>query len=339
MSEMKKRATITDVARLAGVSTGTVSRMLNKNGYVSATAMDNIQKAIAELEYVPSAAARGIIHRNSAIVGIAVPQINNPYLSSLVVQMEELLSKQEFSVMICNTGYNSRKMDAFVDDLIMRDAEGLILIGTEIQDSAVLSKLKNYIQLVSIGTKMEGVDSYVHNDYAPVFDITRHLISLGHTQIAYIGHNSNSLQTMSRLEGYLGALRHEKIEATPNYCLGAHPRHDDGYRLMQQLLELDNPPTAVVAVNDFYALGAYCAIHERDLKIGEDVSVTGFDNIDIAHSLTPPLTTVETDSNNIAITAVNLLCDRICEGYKGEPRMVSGSYRVLIRNSVGKCKM
>lgn len=333
MPHQMKRVTIKDVAEKANVAIGTVSRYLNNNGYVSSDAMDRIQRAIKELDFIPSAAARSMINKKSAIIGVTVPEINNPFLADLVVRIEAALSKMNYSIMLCNTQYKSAKVSTFIDDLIMRNAEGLFLVATDVNDPALEKRMKNFLYTVSIGHKLDGFDCIRLTDYSAAYELTRHLIGLNHTKIGFIGFNENAHQTMSRVEGYCAALMDAGLPVRQEFMLQSFAGHRDGYHLAKQLLSLDDKPTAMIAINDFYAMNAYSAISDAGLEVGRDISVVGFDDIFMARFLSPALTTVRCDSEAVVENAIGMLKRHMEKGPKSGPEDVELDSTVIYRQS------
>ncbi len=333
MPNQMKRVTIKDVAERANVAIGTVSRYLNNNGYVSADAMDRIQKAIKDLEFIPSAAARSMINKKSAIIGVTVPEINNPFLADLVVRIESAVSKMNYSVMLCNTQYKSKKIASFIEDLIMRNAEGLFLISTDINDQALLKKMDSFLYTVSIGHKLNAFDCIRLTDYSSAYELTRNLIDLGHKKISFIGFNENAQQTMFRVEGYCAALKDAGLSVRSEFMLQSYAGHKDGYHLAKQLLSQEDKPTAMIAINDFYAMNAYSAITDAGLEVGRDVSVAGFDDIFMARFLSPALTTVRCDSDAVVQNAISMLKSHIEKGAQYSPSDIVLDSTVIYRNS------
>jgi LacI family transcriptional regulator len=315
-----KRITIKDVAVWAGVSVGTVSRYIRNDGYVGTESKKKIASAIHELHFFPSASARGMINRDSGIIGIAVPEINNPFLADLVVKIESGLSRKNYSIMLCNTGYSTQKTEHFINDLIMRHADGIIMIATHISDKNVLEKINMFMRGVIVGQKLPRFDSIIFDDRKSAYDIAEHIIGFGHRRIACIGFHINAPQTVERRDGVIGALRDNCVPVCPGYMMGydgsASPKFEDdsrnaGYLYTRILLGLRNPPSAIIAINDFYAVGAYEAISEKGLKVGEDIAVAGFDDISIAKFMMPPLTTVRCDTQAMASLTVEILMKKI----------------------------
>jgi len=311
MEKHKKRVTIKDVAEHANVSIGTVSRAINDSGYVGKEARKKIVDAIKNLNYIPNTTARSMVNKKSAIVGVAVPEINNPYLAELVVRIEASLSKKNYSIMLCNTQYKYHKIANFVDDLVMRNAEGVIFIATDIIDENILKKLKNYLYTVSIGQHISDFDSIVFDDYKTAYELTEHLINIGHRRIAMIGFNQNASQTMERVRGFRAAMQKHDVNVSPDYLISSEGGENSGYYAAKKLLSLKLPPTAIMAINDFYAVHTYAAITESGKNVGSDISVVGFDDILMARLIHPALTTVRYDTQAIADLSTSILHEKI----------------------------
>lgn len=315
----KKRITIKDVSLESGLSIGTVSRFIRNTGYVSEEAREKIQAAIEKLQYIPNAAARNMVNKKSRIVGIAVPEINNPFLAELMISIEEDLSKMGYSVMLCNTGFDPDKATRFIDDLIMRDAEGIVLAATDIicTDQALIHKINRYMCGISVGQRVPNFDSVNFADRQLGYQMTEYLIRQGHRRIAFIGYNQYASQTIERKEGYVEALNTYHIPVRSEYMAGFDRNFpyvvgkNGGYFCAKKVLKEKEMPTAIVATNDFSAIGAYKAVKEAGLKVGQDISIVGFDNIDIAENVDPPLTTVNCDTKLMADQATKILDQRI----------------------------
>jgi LacI family transcriptional regulator len=327
---VNKRITIKDVAQYAGVSFGTVSRFINQKGYVGAESRSKIEKAIEELHYFPNSTARSMVSRKSNIVGVAVPEINNPFLADLVVKIEECLIREKYSMMLCNTQYKQAKIEPFVDDLIMRGAEGLILVSSNVTNENVINNISRYLTVISVGQHVGNFDCVKFTDYKSAYELTKYMIENGHKRISFIGYHPNASQTMERLNGYKDALKNAGIKVRKEYLVKAQ----GGYKDAQTLLNLSDRPTAMMAVNDFYALNAYSAIEDAGLIVGSDVSVVAFDDISFARQVSPALTTVRCDTQQMANMATYLLFQNINSGKRTSAAEVILPSEVVIRNSV-----
>lgn len=325
-----KRITIREVAKYAGVSIGTVSRFINSSGYVGKEARDKIEEAVKQLNYLPNSAARSMIKRRSNIVGIAVPEINNPFLADLVVRLEDRLAKNNYSMMICNTKFSREKIANFVDDLIMRNAEGLILVSNSVKEKRVIQKMGEYMKTISIGEHVAYFDCIKLTDYEAACSLTQYLIDMGHTKIAFVGFHPNSTQTMERLQGYKDTMQKNGISLVEKYMLKTSSEYDE----TKKLLEEKEPPTAIIDINDFNALKSYDEIERKGLKVGKDISVVGFDDISVARFLSPALTTVTCDTKKMATEAVDRLLNNIKEDSKGSSLEVTLPSEMVVRDSV-----
>jgi DNA-binding LacI/PurR family transcriptional regulator len=238
-----------------------------------------------------------------------------------------------YSIMLCNTQYKSEKVANFIDDLIMRNAEGLFLVATDVNDESMIKRLNNYLYTVSIGHKLNGFDCIRLTDYEAAYELTRHLIEQNHRKIGFIGFNENAHQTVSRVEGYCAALADAGIPVREAYMLQSYAGHRDGYRLAKQLLSLEDKPTAMIAINDFYAMNAYSAISDAGLEVGKDISVAGFDDIFMARFLSPALTTVRCDSDALVESAIGMLKEHMDKKTQNVPHDVELEATVIYRQS------
>lgn len=328
-----KRVTIKDVAIQAGVSIGTVSRQINNKGYVGEEARLKIEKVISELNYLPNTTARSMVMNKSNIVGVVVPEVNNPFLADLVVKIDECLTKENYSMMLCNTQYQQTKLKNFIDDLIMRNADALILVSTNVVDKLIIEKISAYLTVISVGQHVSDFDCVKFTDHKSAYDLTQHMIDNGHKRIAFVGYHPHASQTMERLNGYKDALKNAGIKIRKEYMIKAH----GGYRDAEELLNLQERPTAIMAVNDFYAMNAYAAVENYGLTVGKDISIVGFDDIMFSQIVSPSLTTVRCNTQQMANIAASLLFQNIRSGKKGSEAEIILPSEVIIRNSVQPC--
>jgi LacI family transcriptional regulator len=331
-----EKVTIKDVAIKSGVSTGTVSRYLNNRGYIGAEARINIEKAIKELNYMPNTTARSMVNKKSSIIGIVVPEIQNPFLADLVVKIEDNLSKHNYSIMLCNTLYKEDKLLAFIDDLIMRNAEGLILVSSNISNVEMIEKIDRFLKTVSVGQHVGPFDCIKFDDYKSAYNLTNYLISNGHKNIALIGYHKNASQTLERLNGYKKALEDNSIQVNEDYIISAEIGGNVGYSCTKRLIAMPVPPTAIVAINDYYAINAYLAIEENGMQVGGDISVVGFDDVILASLIRPKLTTVRCNTHNMAEYATEILLRNIKSLTQSTQKEVIMPSEIVIRDSVAQ---
>lgn len=240
--------------------------------------------------------------------------------------------------MLCNTQYKAGKIKNFVEDLIMRNAEGLILVSTDVMDEAVLRKIQMYLYTVAVGQRVADFDCVRLADFKSAYDLTTHLLRIGHRRIACIGYNPNASVTMDRLHGYQGALQDAGIPIREDYLLPTEGSGESGYLCTKKLLSLEEPPTAIVAINDFYALNTYVAITEAGKKVGEDISVVGFDDVMMSRFIYPTLTTVSCDTDTMASMATSMLLDKIATQVAEMQREIVLPSTIALRDSVKVCQ-
>lgn len=310
-SNKDKIITIRDIARMANVSIGTVSRVINNKGYVKEETRRNIEKIIASTGYTPNVNARSMVSKKSSLVGMIVPEINNPFHSEFVVAVERILARENLSILLCNSEYRFEKEAKFINELIQRNAEGLIFVSSDLEDKELAKKVGLHLKAVGVSSKLVNFDCINLTNWQGAFDITEHLISIGHKRIACIGVAEVLKAPKERLEGYMAALNKHNIQVRDEYILGVGGVNNVGYDRTIQLLEMREPPTAIFCITDYYAINAYKAILDKGLRVGEDISVAGFDDIPISKLLNPSLTTVKFDVKTMAELATDLLLKKI----------------------------
>jgi DNA-binding LacI/PurR family transcriptional regulator len=234
--------------------------------------------------------------------------------------------------MICNSLYKYEKIYHFINDLIMRNAEGIILVSTDVPDKAIIRKMGDYLKVISVGQHTGTFDCVKLTDYQSAYALTEYMISAGHKKIAFLGYHPNASQTMERLDGYRQALLDFNITPEKEYILKTR----NGYESTKRLISLPERPSAIITINDFYALGSYLAIEESGLKVGRDIAVAGFDDISVARFLEPALTTVRCSTAEMSKIATDLLFKNIDKGINGEAIEQILPSEVVIRQSVNK---
>ncbi len=292
-----KDPTIDDVARLANTSVATVSRVLNDKGYVSGDARIRVEKAVKELNYQPRVVTRDNVQKNLRHVGILVPDMNNYFYPLELMGIEDELEKKDYSILLCNTYEKVEKEKKYIANLLKKDVDGIILVGSR----STISYNEHIIDLA------EKIPVVMTNDYiigscvySVMIDIVNgaykavsHLIGLGHRNIAIINGNIEYSTFASKQEGYQHALEDEGIKIQNDYIVSEVPYEAGGFAGMKRLLALEKPPTAVFSASDQIAVGGISAIYQAGLRIPEDISLVGFSNIPLSEHLHPSLTTID----------------------------------------------
>jgi LacI family transcriptional regulator len=305
--------TIRDVAEQAGVSATTVSHVINATRRVDAATAARVEAAIAQLGYRPNALARSMRRGRTHTVGVVVPDIANPFFGDLARWLEDALFEAGYSAIICNSDGDHRKEARYLDVLLAKQVDGLLLTAAS-QPSNQLRRL------VDGGPPTIVIDREL--DDLPVSQVMvanhhggwlagQHLIELGHRDVAVIAGPGSLGTSARRLEGFREAYEAAGIGIRPQRIARGDFRAVSGRAAMEQLLGRRRRPTAVFAENDLMALGALSAAHAAGLDIPADLSVVGFDGIAFGADVTPTLTTVVQSSTAVAAAAVELLLERL----------------------------
>lgn len=314
------RPSISDVAREAGVSTTTVSHVLNNTRFVSPTTRRHVVEAIEKLGYLPSSSARSLASNRSRIVGVIFSELINPFYASVYKGLEDTLSAADFDIILANTGEEPERQDAVLQTLFARNVDGLVLAPTG-DHSKMLDKLiEDKTPVVSFDRRAPEHDlPYVGiNNEAAAYEAVCHLIQDGHRRIGLISGLEKIHNSMERQEGYLRALRENGLDA--DKCLIHHgdSQQRSGYEGAHSLFSCSHPPTALFVTNNLMTLGALHAFRERGLQCPDDVGLIGFDDHDWADIFTPPLTTVRQPTYELGKAAAQLLVRLIEEGADNE---------------------
>ena len=311
----KKAITIKDIAQQCSVSTGTVSRVINRSGAVSETARKKVEEAINRTGFQPSSAARSMVNKKSEIIGIIVPEVKNPFLAHLVELLEIAFASNGLSIMLCNTGYQYDNIQRFTDNLVRRNAEGVIFVASDLRDEERIMRIRQKLNVVLISSSFGDFDNVNTTDWQSAFEMTEYLISMGHTRIACMGYHEYSIPTIRRFQGYCDAMKKHGLGIDEQMLMPSDSVsggiQNRGYILAKKLLDLSKRPTAIFAINDYYAVNVYLAVKEAGLTIGRDISVVGFDDVDISQLVDPPLTTVRYSIDTLAGLAVDIMMRKI----------------------------
>lgn len=328
-------ARIRDVADRAGVSVATVSRVLNNNDRVRPHLRERVLKAIAGLNYEPSGIARSMRSQSVPLIGLIISDIQNPFFTALVRAVEDIALENQYRLILCNSDEDPRKEQLYTQVLITERVAGAIIVPTGHESRETLLNLR--IPFVLIDRKVSGVvaDTVVLDNIAGAYEATRHLIGLGHQRIGLVGASLDVSFGYERQRGYEQALHDHGIpieESLIVICAG-NSKASEGYRAASELLDRVPRPTALFAVNNLRTLGALSAIRERGLRIPQDISVIGFDDMPWLSLLEPPLTVVRQPTYEIGAEAARLLFRRLNAKCEEPAQIVVMQPEFVIRGS------
>ncbi|RON85015.1 LacI family DNA-binding transcriptional regulator [Pseudomonas fluorescens] len=326
-------ATIKDVAALAGISYTTVSHVVNNTRPVSQEVRLKVEAAIKSLDYVPSAVARSLKAKTTATIGLLVPNSLNPYFAELARGIEDYCERNGYCVILCNSDDNPDKQRSYLRVLLEKRIDGLIVASAG-GDSGLAQGLAGVkTPMVIVDRGLEGVDAdlvRIDHEYG-AYLATRHLLELGHRDIATIGGPVSTSVAQMRLAGYCRALKEAGVEVRQERMLESDFTSTGGYNAAAILLE-HNPPSAIFAGNDMIGIGVLRAAAERNVRVPSELSVIGFDDIQMSRYVYPALTTVGQSILQLGEMAAEVLLRRIATPSLGtDQRIVTPS--IVLRES------
>ena len=334
-------STISDVAQRAGVSTMTISRVINNSGYVRATTRQRVERAIEELSYVPNVLARQLRSKRTKTLALIVSDIMNPFFTTIARGVEDVAAPRGFSVMYCNTDESAAKEAQYLRVLIERQVDGVLLVPTRGTGASFRTLRAHQMPVVVLDRRVTDrrVDSVRCDSEAGAHALTRHLVSLGHRRIAVLTGRRTISTSVDRVAGCRRALEESGLELDHDlvryglYNVGSL-NQADGYKMAREVLASASPrPTAIFAANNFIASGAIRALREAGLRVPEDMSVVAFDDLPAEWGIDPYLTVAAQPAYEMGRRATELLLDRIAGDPDAAGQAVVFPFELIIRRS------
>ncbi len=336
---IRKRVNHKDVALHAGVSVATVSYVINDGPRaVSSEARTRVEAAIAELGYYPNEVARSLRRQQSSTIGAIVPRLTNPVYAEIIRDLENVCSAEGYLVLLCNTERQPERERKFVQMLRAKQVDGVVITPHAEPEKLIAPLLQAHIPVVVLEHDLKGVHCIGIDELRGGLLATEHLIGLGHRRIGLLKHKPTSALSTRRSEGYAKALKQAGIKPERTLIIECDGTHEAGDHAMRRLLNLRDPPTAVVAHNDVLALGALHAIRTAGLRVPEDISVVGYDDIASAAYLEPPLTTVHSPKTQMGVLAAQTLMRLIRDAEPPKPVTVTLPVELIVRQSTAAPK-
>ncbi len=308
--------TMKDVARLAGVSTSTVSHVINNNRFVSEAVREKIEQAIRELNYAPSALARSLKINQTHTIGMLLTASSNPFYAEVVRGVENSCYERGYSLILCNTAGDEERMNRSLETLLQKRVDGLLLMCTEshLPSAEILNRYPSIPVVMMDWAPFEGRSDIIQDNALLGGEMaTQHLIDRGYTRIACISGPLDKTPARLRLEGYQKAIANSGLAIPPGYVVNGDFEFHGGYHAMNQLLSLSPLPQAVFTGNDAMALGVYHALYQAGLRIPQDIAVMGYDDIELARYMTPPLSTIHQPKDALGELAIDTLIHRLAD--------------------------
>ena len=318
---------IRDVARRAKVSTATVSRTVNQVATVDAQLAKRVWKAVEELGYYPNRQARALVSGRSRVFGLIVSEITNPFFPEIVQTFETLAVEQHYEILLTSTIHDPRRMELAVRRMIEGRVDGVAILTFGMEDSLLEHlRFRNLpLVFVDVGPKAPRV-SNIRVDYADgIRQAVQHLAAFRHERIGFITGPLRLRSAAARKAAFLGSMSEIGLPVEPEYIVEGDHRLEGGKSALQKLAELRERPTALLCSNDMTAIGVMREAYELGIKVPQELSIVGFDDIRMAEFMTPPLTTIQMSQSELARLAFEALLKEV----KRETPLPEGSEYVL----------
>jgi DNA-binding LacI/PurR family transcriptional regulator len=300
---------IKEIADRAAVSTATVSRTLNRSNLVKPKTAEKVWRVIRELGYYPSSQARALVSGRSHMLGLIISDIVNPFFPEVVKSFEFAAIHHGYDVIVANTDYSPDRMATSVRRMIERQVDAVAILTSEIEPHLLdeLSRRKLPIVFLDVG-KVKPLISNIRVDYGKgIREAVQHIVSLGHRRIGFISGPLTLKSAKVRRAAFLACISNCGIKDRQRIVVEGNHKVDGGDTAMTHMLALPDPPTAVLASNDLTAIGAMRAIHRAKLRVPDDISLVGFDDIELTESTQPPLTTIRLSRSELGEKAFEAL--------------------------------
>jgi len=333
--------TITDIAKLANVSTSAVSIVLNNKKGVSEKTRSNVLEIIKKFNYNPNQIAQSLAAKETKSIGLIIKEIDNPYFSKLMKGVFDACSQLGYSVLLGSSELSTEKESEIINTLLNKRVDGLLISPLQ-NERGNFTYLANLLQdnfpLVVLGMiKNYHTNSVDIDNSKAAYDAVSYLIKLGHTKIAHLAGPVHSGHGQMRLEGYKQALIDNNITINSSFIHPVEPYTPNGYKAGLELFskKVDHP-TAVFCYNDLVAIGLINALSELKIQVPQKVSVVGFDNIDFSAYVKIPLTTIQMPAYEIGIASTNLLIKQISNSSEPLNETVILKHKLIERKSCAK---
>ncbi len=314
-----------DVARLAGASTSTVSHVINSDRFVSEAIREKVDAAIKTLNYAPSALARSLKLNQTHTIGMLITASSNPFYSELVRGVERSCFERGYSLVLCNTEGDEQRMNRNLETLMQKRVDGLLLLCTEthLPSAEIMNRYPSIPTVMMDWAPFEGESDVIQDNSLLGGEMaTQHLIENGYTRIACIAGPQDKTPARLRLEGFRKAMDGAGLRIHAGYEIIGDFEFQGGFTAMNALLALEQPPHAVFTGNDAMAVGAYHALYQAGLSVPKDMAVVGYDDIELARYMTPPLTTVHQPKDELGELAVDVLIHRMAQPTLAQQRLL-----------------
>ncbi|EHC9866085.1 substrate-binding domain-containing protein [Vibrio alginolyticus] len=334
-------ATMKDIAKLAGVSTSTVSHVINKTRFVSEEISERVNNAAKELNYyAPSALARSLKVNRTKTIGMLVTTSTNPFFGEVVKGVERSCYQKGYSLILCNTEGDNERMRQSINTLLQKRVDGLILMCSSLEGERI-DVFERYpdipVVVMDWGPMLFTSDKIQDNSLRGGYLAAKYLIDCGHTEIGCITGPLIKHQAQMRYEGYKRAMNEAGLEFNANWIIESDFECEGGYQAFKKMAQRGALPSSIFVSNDMMAMGVINAANELDIKVPDDLSIIGYDDIHIAKFMSPSLTTIHQPKYRLGQAAVETLVRRL-DDKSTEAQVVQLEPTLVERKSVKRLK-
>lgn len=328
------------IAKLAGVSSATVSRVINGSATVRPETAERVNRVIAELKFFPNSSATTLKRGNSSTYGLIIPDITNPFFPELIRSFEKIVVENDREMLMATTDFHPSRIQQSIRRMLVRRVDGVALIASEIETESIESLIHNRVPLVTMDRRITGpgLSDVLIDNTSGMNQAIKHLKDLGHKEIGFIGGTIGPAISDHRAQGFIKSMKKHGLTVNPKFMHPGNYRIPGGEAAMTALLHLSNRPTAVLTANDLTAIGALRAIHHHGMTVPGDFSVIGFDDIDLSDIVHPPLTTLRLQRQQFAEIFFEAL-----EAMRGKSSARGKQYSIktdlVIRESTGPVRV
>lgn len=326
------------IAEIAGVSTATVSRVLNGSDKVRESTAKRVMKVVEEMNYRMDHVARRmkVKQTDSLVVGLMITDIDNPFFSSVAKGVEDVVSKNKLVMMICNTNENPEKERFFLNAMLSEKVSGAIIVPTKGNLDFFQDLVEDGFPMVMVDRKPKNlkIDAVSLNNQKGSYEAVKKLVENNHNRIGFVAGIKGLSNTEERLAGYQQALNESGINIKDELIVYGDYVEEGGRKAITKFMSLDEPPTAIFSSNNLMTLGCIKEIYKRKLSIPGDIAIIGFDDSTWAEALIPPLTTVKQPGYELGVNAAELLIKRLANGDSNSIDVVLNP-ELVVRESCG----
>jgi DNA-binding LacI/PurR family transcriptional regulator len=324
------------IAKIAGVSSATVSRVINGSNLVRPETAERVRRVLDETRFVPNGSATTLKYGRSSSYGLIIPDMTNPFFSEFIRSFEGILVARRQDMFMALTDHRASRMKDTIHRMLVRQVDGVALLASEIETEPIETLIRNKVPLVTMDRRLagQGLSDISINYSTGLNEAIEHLKSLRHQKIGYIGGSSGLTISDHRIQAFVKAMERAGLKADPKFLLVGNYRISGGEAAMAELFTRKDRPTALIAANDLTAIGALRALHRAGLSAPQDYSIIGFDDIELCDVLDPPLTTIRLPRHELAEKFATAL-----ESSAKEPHAPGKIYTIktslVIRTSTG----